>query len=244
MNCNSKCRLCKSKGLDDDGTVVAAHIPLDTQSNGSGRSILGHYVGFSEEHREGILVFNPKTRTTTIRRTYKALGLVEEQRLDDIIYVTASDSPATLTPAQAEQTQFIAPPMTPLPTRSTTVASITSAAGAGTPRDSSIPPGGRRLTAPSTSPTHTPPVLKLPSDALTVSFLMRSFAMYRVRILHRSLNQTCHNQLFGTAIIINELALISVLTLSNHSYVTLAAIFATLRRILSSISREFICHPN
>ena len=103
MNCNSKCRLCKSKGLDDDGTVVAAHIPLDTQSNGSGRSILDHYVGFSEELRGGILVFNPKTRTTTIRNTYKALGLVKEQRLDDIIFVTASDSPVTLSPAQAEQ---------------------------------------------------------------------------------------------------------------------------------------------
>ena len=39
--------------------------------------------------------------------------------------------------------------------------------------------------------------------------------MYRVRILHRFLNQTCHNQLFGTAIIINELALISVLSINE-----------------------------
>ena len=46
------------------GTVVAAHIPLDTQNNGSGRSMLGLYVGFSEDHRGDILVINPKTRTT------------------------------------------------------------------------------------------------------------------------------------------------------------------------------------
>ena len=67
--------------------MVATHIPLDTQNNRSGRSILGYNVGFSEDHRGGILVFNPNTRTTTIRHTYKASGLVEEQRLDDIIYV-------------------------------------------------------------------------------------------------------------------------------------------------------------
>ena len=125
--------------------MVAAHIPLDTQNNGSGRSILGHYVGFSEDHRGGILVFNPKNRTNTVRHTYKALGLVEEQRLDDIIYVIDSDSPITMTPAQTEQIQFIAPPITPLPTRSTTAASIPSAAA------------------------HIPPILTFHSDALSPS---------------------------------------------------------------------------
>ena len=93
---------------------------------------------------------------------------MEEQRLDDIIYVIASDSPVTLTPAQTEQTQFIAPPTTPLPTRSTTVAPISYAAGAGTPRDSSILSGGR-LNAPSTTSARTPPVPKLPCDALSPS---------------------------------------------------------------------------
>ena len=100
-----------------------------TQNNGTGRSILGYYVGLSEDHRGGILVFNPKTRTTTVRHTYKALGLVEEQRLDDIIYVIDSASPITMTPAQTEQTQFIVLPPPLLPTRSTMLASTTSAAG-------------------------------------------------------------------------------------------------------------------
>ncbi len=75
---------------------------------------------------------------------YKALGLVEEPRLDDIIYVVASDSDVTLTPDQAEQTQFIAPHMPPLTTRSATV-------------------------IPSTTPTHSLPVPTLPSDALSPS---------------------------------------------------------------------------
>ena len=88
--------------LQPYGTLVAAHIPLDTQNNGTGRSILGYYVGFSVEHRGGILVFHPKTRTTTVCHTYKALGLVEEQRLDDIIYAIDSASPITMTPAQTE----------------------------------------------------------------------------------------------------------------------------------------------
>ena len=62
---------------------------------------------------------------------FKALGQVEKHRLDDVIYVIDSASPVTLTPAQTEQTQFIAQPPTPLPTRSATVVPITSAAGAG-----------------------------------------------------------------------------------------------------------------
>ena len=122
---------------------MAAHIPLDTQNNGTGRSILGHYVGFSEDHRGGILVLNPKTRTTTVRHTYKALGLVEEQRLDDIIYVIDSASPITMTPAQTEQTQFIVLPPTPLPTRS------------------------------SSPPTHNPSFSKLTSDRFILDEVIR-----------------------------------------------------------------------
>ena len=169
--------------LQPYGTFVAAHNPLDTQNNRSGRSILSHYVGFSEDHRGETLVFNPKNRTTTVRHTYKALGLVEEQRLDDIIYVIDSPSPVTMTPVQTEQTQLIAPPITPMPTRSTTVASITSAAGAEIIPDSSILPRGI-LAAPSSPSAH-------------------------------------------------------ILSPSNHFYLTLTVISATLRRVLSFVLREF-----
>ena len=40
--------------LQPYGAFVAAHISLETQANGSGRS-----VGFSEHHRGGTLVFDP-----------------------------------------------------------------------------------------------------------------------------------------------------------------------------------------
>ena len=43
--------------LQPYGSLAAAHIPLDTQNNGTGRSILGCDVGVSEDHRGGILVF-------------------------------------------------------------------------------------------------------------------------------------------------------------------------------------------
>ena len=72
---------------------MAAHIPLDTQNNGTGRSILGYYVGFSEDHRGGILVFNPKTRTTNVRHTYKAEPC--QQVLDDANYIFAPPVSAT-----------------------------------------------------------------------------------------------------------------------------------------------------
>ena len=92
---------------------MAAHIPHDTQNNGTGRSILlGYYVGFLSELRgspgEFSFFFSTRrrTRTTTVlHTTYKALGLVEEPRLDDIIYhvVIDSASPITMTPAGADR---------------------------------------------------------------------------------------------------------------------------------------------
>ena len=73
-----------------------------------------------------------------------------------------------MTPVQTEQTQFIVPPPTPLPTRSTTVVPTTSAAGAGIIPDSSILPGGI-LAAPSPPSAHNQPIPKLTSDALSPS---------------------------------------------------------------------------
>ena len=165
---------------------------------------------------------------------------MEEQRLHDIIYVTASDSPLPLTPAQTEQTQFIAPPTTPLPTRSTNVAPITSAAGAGTPRDSSILPGGR-LTAPSTTSARTSPVPKLPSDVLSPSdrFILDEVIRH-VQSTHPSLlpQPDLSQPIVWDGYHYKRISPISVLSLSNHFYVMLNVLSATLRRILSSASRE------
>ena len=63
--------------------------------------------------------------------------------------------------------------------------------------------------------------------------------MSRLRTLPLFLNQPCHNRLFGTALIVNGLALVHALSPSNHFYVTLTVISATLRRILSSVLRVF-----
>ena len=63
--------------------------------------------------------------------------------------------------------------------------------------------------------------------------------MSRLRTLPLFLNQTCHNRLFGTVLITNGLALAHALSLSNHFYVTLTVISATLRRVLSSVLRVF-----
>ena len=145
-------------------TYVAAHIPLETHTNGSGRSVLDYYVGFSEHHRGGILVCDPKTRTTTIRHTYKALGLVEEQ----LLLIIDTDSPVTMTAAQTEQTQLLAAPIPPLATRSTASTLSTSAAGAGIVPDSSILPRGL-LTAPSLSSVRTPSTPNLSPDTLPAS---------------------------------------------------------------------------
>ena len=109
---------------------MSAHIPLVTQNNGSKRCILGYYVGFSEDDRGGILIFNPQTRTTTVRHTYKAFRLVEEQCINGIIYVIDSGFPVTMIPAQTERTQLTVESL-PFPTRYTVLASNTSAAGAG-----------------------------------------------------------------------------------------------------------------
>ena len=78
-------------------SFVAAHMLtiLETQTNWSGRSILAGYclcnrvLGTPSTGEE-----YPKNRTTTtIKHTYKALRLVKEQSLEDIIYVIDSDSP-------------------------------------------------------------------------------------------------------------------------------------------------------
>ena len=56
------------------GCVVKAHIPLNLQTVISGRCFDGIVVGRAAGHRGGLLIFNPRTRRTVIRRTYKIMG--------------------------------------------------------------------------------------------------------------------------------------------------------------------------
>ena len=56
------------------GTIVMAHIPLEQQTALSGRSFETYYVGCAPNFRGGILLFDPITHRTIIRRTYKVMG--------------------------------------------------------------------------------------------------------------------------------------------------------------------------
>ena len=188
--------------LQPYATLVAAHIPLDTQNNGSGRSILGHYVEFSEDHRGGILIFNPKIRTTTVRNTYKALGLVEEQRLDIIIYVIDSASPVSTYNTFAYSFHY----------RRVYYLCCWTVRFFPEVYSSILLP--LRTTHP------------FPSYPQTRCLPLISFAMSRLRIRPSLLNPTCHNRSFGTVLIINGLAPVHVLSLSNHFYVMLTVISA------------------
>ena len=55
-----------------------AWIPLKDQTSLSGRSIKTYYVGMAGGHKGGILLYNPLTKHTIIRRSYKVMGPAEQ----------------------------------------------------------------------------------------------------------------------------------------------------------------------
>ena len=60
------------------GSIVKAWIPLDEQTALSGRSIQTYYTGMAPDYKGGILLFNPQTKRTIVRRTYKVMGPVDQ----------------------------------------------------------------------------------------------------------------------------------------------------------------------
>ncbi len=56
------------------GTIVMAHLPIEQQHALSGRSFEAYYVGCAPDYRGGILLYNPVSKRTIIRRSYKVLG--------------------------------------------------------------------------------------------------------------------------------------------------------------------------
>ena len=56
------------------GTLVTGHIPLSLQSTQSGRGREYIYVGRCQDARGGIILLNPETNRTVIRRTFKVMG--------------------------------------------------------------------------------------------------------------------------------------------------------------------------
>ena len=56
------------------GSVVMGHIPLELQTKSGHRSTLTYCVGSATDYKGGLLLFNPVTHHTIIRRTFKVLG--------------------------------------------------------------------------------------------------------------------------------------------------------------------------
>ena len=51
-----------------------AHVPLNQQTTDGPRSIKHYAVGTAQGHLGGLLLWNPDTKRTVIRRTYKVLS--------------------------------------------------------------------------------------------------------------------------------------------------------------------------
>ena len=88
-NIQSKSRLSGASsyrlwhGIDPDtinhpilpfGTVVMAHVPLALQNTFSGAAVVTYYIGCAIDYHGGLLLWNPTTLKSCIRRTYKVLG--------------------------------------------------------------------------------------------------------------------------------------------------------------------------
>jgi hypothetical protein len=56
------------------GTIVMAHNPLSLQTSLNGRSFVTYFVGCAPGFRGGLVLFNPATKRTVIRRTFKVIG--------------------------------------------------------------------------------------------------------------------------------------------------------------------------
>ena len=55
------------------GSIVAAHRPLATQHALSGRSIESIFVGIAHDYAGGIILFNPTTKRSVVRHSFKYL---------------------------------------------------------------------------------------------------------------------------------------------------------------------------
>ena len=61
------------------GCIVMAHVPLALQGVLSGRAVETYYVGAHINGRHGgMLLYNPLTKKTIVRRTFRVLGPVRQ----------------------------------------------------------------------------------------------------------------------------------------------------------------------
>ena len=108
------------------GTVVMAHIPLHLQNKFSGAAVLTYYIGCAVDHYGGFMLWNPATKKSCIRRTFKILGATIENYVPPTIVLTPPTDEeiqaisSTTLPLEPMDSN-IDPISTPHRTRSTTI---------------------------------------------------------------------------------------------------------------------------
>ena len=76
----------------DFGCIVMAHIPLKDQGMLTGRATETYYVGPHDNGRHGgLLLYNPKTKHTIVRRTFRVMGPIR-QNSPQLIYEAAYEN--------------------------------------------------------------------------------------------------------------------------------------------------------
>jgi len=60
------------------GSIVKAHIPIKQQGMQTDKSLITYYVGFSLDKHGGILLYNPKTKMTITRRSFRVMGPIKQ----------------------------------------------------------------------------------------------------------------------------------------------------------------------
>jgi hypothetical protein len=80
----------------DFGCIVMAHIPLKDQGMLTGRAMETYYVGPHNNGRHGgVLLYNPKTKHTIVRRTFRVMGPIRQgspQLIYEAAYQDESDN--------------------------------------------------------------------------------------------------------------------------------------------------------
>ncbi len=69
-----------------------AHIPISEQTALSGKAFKSYYIGCAPNYRGGILLYNPTTQRTIIRRSFKVIGDNEHTPLQLHLHSPPPDS--------------------------------------------------------------------------------------------------------------------------------------------------------
>ena len=93
------------------GCRVMAHIPTSLQSKLSDNSIFHYNVGSAPFHKAGIMLFNPKTKQTIIRRSFHQLNPTDANIPTLPISIANNDDPkdSPLDPTTSDTPTIVSP---------------------------------------------------------------------------------------------------------------------------------------